>query len=140
TDNGYLCVSDTDYDWGQGLKELLRWQKRQGLAKLDVWYFGTDPRLDRLPMRAVQLQLLPLEGPEGVLAEGDGHYLAGETAALDGHYLAVSTTLLYGGYARLEAHRHAVAFLRSCRPVARTTTFFIYDFTHEGAATARKEP
>ena len=32
------------------------------------------------------------------------------------------------------------AFLRSCRPVARTTTFFIYDFTHEGAATASNEP
>jgi hypothetical protein len=128
TANGYLCVSDTDYDWGQGLKELLRWQKQQGLAKLDVWYFGTDPRLDRLPVRAVQLQLLPLEGPDDVLAE------------VDGRYLAVSTTLLYGGYAKLEAHRHAVAFLRSCQPVARTTTFFIYDFTHEGAATAWNEP
>jgi hypothetical protein len=126
TDNGYRCVSDTDYDWGQGLKELVRWQKRQGLPGLDVWYFGTDPSVARLPVRAVQLQLI--DGPNDVLAQ------------VRGHYLAVSTTVLYGGYNQVEAHRHAVEFLRSCRPVARTTTFFIYDFTHEGEAAARSEP
>jgi hypothetical protein len=31
---------------------------------------------------------------------------------------------------------HALAFLAGRRPVARTTTFFIYDFTAEAASAA----
>src|SRR5262249_25587351 len=80
----------------------------------------------RLPLRPVQLQLI--DGPNDVLDQ------------VHGHYLAVSTTVLYGGYNQVEAHRRAVEFLRSCRPVARTTTFFIYDFTRQGDRTGRSEP
>src|SRR5262249_23744533 len=51
TKDGYLYLSDSNYDWGQGLKELAAWQKEHGDAKLDVWYFGAVPALERLPMR-----------------------------------------------------------------------------------------
>jgi len=47
-----------------------------------------------------------------------------------GHYLAVSATLLNGAMGS-EAGNRAAAFLRVRQPFARTTTFFIYDFTHE---------
>jgi hypothetical protein len=55
-----------------------------------------------------------------------------------GHYLAASTTLLVSGVADGEPYRQAVAFLRGRRPVGRTTTFLIYDFT--GDETARSGP
>jgi hypothetical protein len=45
-----------------------------------------------------------------------------------GSLLAVSTTLLYG-VANTRAHQVASAYLRTCQPVARTMTFFIYDFS-----------
>ena len=64
--DGDRLVSDANWDWGQGLKELARWQRRQGSEPLDVWYFGADPALSRLPMRSLRLQDLPLEKPEDV--------------------------------------------------------------------------
>lgn len=81
-------------------------------------------------MREVPLHALPISGLEDVVAQ------------LRGHYLAASTTLLYGT-AISDAHRLAAAFLRTRRPVARTTTFMIYDFARErdagGAGTSEKE-
>jgi len=118
TKQGYRLLSDSNYDWGQGLKELARWKEEQGLPALDVWYWGTDPALKVPPLRELPLHLLPLKRPEDVMA------------VLRGRHVAASTTLLYG-MASLESHRIASAFLRTRRPVARTTTFFIYDFTQE---------
>ena len=43
TKQGYLQVSEANYDWGQGLKELARWQEKRKIDKLGVVYFGTDP-------------------------------------------------------------------------------------------------
>jgi hypothetical protein len=120
TENGYLIVSEANYDWGQGLRELSRWQQQYRLAAIDVWYFGTDPLLKRLPMRPVSLHALPINGPEDVIEH------------VRGHYLAVSTTLMYGNTLDNPDLKKAALFLRNCKPVARTTTFLIYDFT--GAA------
>ena len=55
-----------------------------------------------------------------------------------GQYLAASTTLLLGSPMALEGHRQARALLLSRRPIARTTTFFIYDFTHEADGPAER--
>ena len=90
------------------------------MAALDVWYFGTDPALQHLPFRSVPLHILPIERPDDV------------PALVPGRYLAVSTTLLYGMATDTEANRHAAAFLRGCRPVARTMTFLIYDLRTYG--------
>ena len=49
TTNGYRCLSDSNYDWGQGLKELTNWQLDRHVNDLDVWYFGTDPALFHTP-------------------------------------------------------------------------------------------
>jgi hypothetical protein len=113
----YLRVSDSNYDWGQGLSELRRWQQQQGLANLDVWYFGTDPRIKQPPLHEVPFHLLPVQDPADVLSR------------VQGNYLAVSTTILYGVVHKSEAHRCAREFLKSLQPVARTNTFLIYDFT-----------
>src|SRR5262249_18744050 len=115
TRGGYVYVSDANYDWGQGLKELARWRRRQGLGVLPVWYFGTDPALRRLGRGGVPLQGRPIRGPRDVRAR------------VGGGYLAVSTTLVHGVAGGTEAHRHATAFLRTRRPVARTMTFLIFD-------------
>jgi len=117
SERGYRCLSDSNYDWGQGLPELGQWQQAHAAAPLDVWYFGSDPRLTALPMRLVRLHALPIAGAADVLEQ------------VRGRYLAVSTTLLYGTLMS-PAHRIAAEFLRARAPIARTTTFFIYDFTH----------
>jgi hypothetical protein len=115
TRNGYLALSDSNYDWGQGLKELARWQKKRQLAVLDVWYFGSDPALKRMPVREVPLHVMPLDRPEEVLDR------------VNGRYLAASTTMVYGNVTITPQHRRAAMFLRAIQPVDRTTTFLIYD-------------
>jgi hypothetical protein len=116
TAQGYLRLSDSNYDWGQGLKELADWQRQHGNQTLDVWYFGTDPIIETLPMRDVHLERA-LGSPEEALAP------------LQGHHLAVSMTLVYGSYAPSEPMTRISAYLRNQRPVDRTQTFLIYDFT-----------
>ena len=118
TPRGYLSLSDSNYDWGQGLKELARWQRAHAAVPLDVWYFGTDPLLETLPVRPLLLHALPVNGPADVLAQ------------VHGHYLAASITFVYGA-AMTDSQRHAAAFLHTRRPIDRTTTFFIYDFTQD---------
>jgi hypothetical protein len=129
TARGYQKISEANYDWGQGLKELARWQRQHGLDTLDVWYFGTDPALSALPLRPVALQALAIHKPEDVVRQERGHYLA------------VSTTLLYGTFDVTESHRVAAAFLRTRTPVDRTPTFLIYDFreTEAGDKTASRQ-
>lgn len=120
TRNGYRWLSDSNYDWGQGLLELSEWRRRQGVDEIHVWYFGQDPRAQILPLRD-----LPLTSNE---------WLGGRSPAeaVRGKCVAVGTTLLHGGYARgSEAGRAAVAFFHAHQPVDRTTTFFIYDFRLE---------
>lgn len=111
TENCYLHLSDSNHDWGQGIKELSRWQQAHGIARLDLWYFGTDPALQRLPMRWLHPEAMPLHGPGGLLD------------LLKGRYLAVSTTVLYGHPC---SACQAAEYLRFCQPVDRTSTFLIY--------------
>jgi hypothetical protein len=117
TADGYRLVSDSNYDWGQGLGDLVRWQRRRGSDALDVWYFGHDPLVDRPPLRSLPLHSMPIAGPDDALA------------ALRGRTVAVSATILYGLDVDSAPFRAALAILRSRPPIDRTTTFFIYDFT-----------
>ncbi len=68
TERGYLCLNDSNYDWGQGLKQLARWQRRRGLETLCVWRFGNDPLVARQRMRELQLEVLPIRDPEDLEA------------------------------------------------------------------------
>ena len=124
TTQGYLCLSDSNYDWGQGVKELAQWRRQRGIEQLDVWYFGTDPAAGSPPLRLLPLHVLPLKKPDDVRAFAQGRYLA------------VGTTLLYGTTTLEPAHRQAVEFFRAREPVARTSTFLIYDL---GERLARRE-
>ncbi|MGH7192642.1 MAG: hypothetical protein ACREJM_03805, partial [Candidatus Saccharimonadales bacterium] len=117
TPRGYFCLSDSNYDWGQGVKELAQWRRQHGIEQLDVWYFGTDPAAGVPPLRLLPLHILPLRKPDDVRAFAQGRYLA------------VGTTLLYGTTTLEPAHRQAVEFFRRRRPVDRTSTFLIYDLS-----------
>jgi len=117
TRTGYQLLSDSNYDWGQGLLELDQWRRQRAVETIDVWYFGLDPRVHLPPFRD-----LPLHSDA---------WLGGRSpvSAVRGKYVAVSTTLLHGAYAkRYASGREAVAFFLAQRPTARTSTFFIYDF------------
>jgi hypothetical protein len=120
TEHGYLLVSDSNYDWGQGLPELRAWQRNHG-GTMDLWYFGRDPAHHQAPWRPVAMESLKIDGPADVLAHTQGRYLA------------VSTTCLYGRSTTQEGHWIAAAFLRECWPVERTTTFLIYEREHLAA-------
>lgn len=107
TDRGYLVVSDSNYDWGQGLPDLARWQRQHG-TPLAVWYFGTDPRYPEL------LRYDPRR---------DGL----DAPALKGRSLAVSTSIVYGAYMTGGPGRELMTRLRQQQPSARTRTFLIFD-------------
>jgi hypothetical protein len=124
TSQGYLVLSDSNYDWGQGLKELARWQRRHQDASLDVWYFGTDPALKTMPVRPLLFHTLPIQAPGDVAGWVKGHYLAASTSLL---YGSVHTVLRPDSPERT-AFLATQEFLRGRQPSARTTTFVIYDF------------
>jgi hypothetical protein len=115
TERGYLTLSDSNYDWGQGLPELARWHEQHAEAPLDVWYFGTDGRVKQSPFHAVDAsQAATWEQFE---------------ERFRGHYLAVGTSMLYqNAYSTPGAK-----VLREHAPDARTTTLLIYDFTRAGS-------
>jgi hypothetical protein len=114
TARGYEIVSDSNYDWGQGIPELLAWQHKNG-GDVDVWYFGFGQTEKNPRLREVQMHNLQVDGPEQMLTY------------LRGRYFAVGTTMLYGNATTIPAHFHAAEFLRTCQPAARTTTFLIYE-------------
>ena len=104
---GYRVVSDSNYDWGQGLPELARW-RRQRQQRLAVWYFGTDTRFPEL------VRLNPRNSNF-------------DRRALDGFAFAVSASLLYGGYVETPGPaKDAIQRLRATPPIGRTSTFFIF--------------
>lgn len=114
TTNGYLRLSDSNYDWGQGLPDLRQWQKQHEVTELYVWYFGTDPSVNEPPLRELPLHRIVDQN-------------LGEATA--GKLVAVSTTLLYGAYTIAPGRAHdAAAFFQNLHPIDRTMTFLIYDF------------
>lgn len=114
TANGYRCLSDSNYDWGQGLKELAQWQQTHQVRDLDVLYYGTDTRVHQLPMRPLLVSALKL-GADDLPTSSQGRTLA------------VSTSILYGSVSEIFPNLKAAATaLRAIPPIDRTTTFFIY--------------
>ena len=115
-DQGYTCLHDSNFDWGQGLPELKAWHAAHGGGRpLAVWYYGTDPMILYPPFRWLPLGHLPLSAGDDLRKRaGDG-------------YLAVSIGILYGDTDITPSTRIAVDWLRTQTPVARTHTFAIYD-------------
>lgn len=129
TGNGYLLVSDSNYDWGQGVPELREWQRTNHLSNLAVWYWGTDPGIRQGPWQPMELHRLQIQSGSDVIE------------LLRGKHLAASTTLVYGSVLadtrdappeieRMKrATREVRTLLKARTPIARTSTFLIYDFT-----------
>jgi hypothetical protein len=111
---GYSKVSESNYDWGQGLKELERWHE-ENPGPLALWYFGTDPAAQHGSAEPLALHALKIEGPDDV------------RRAAAGRRLAVGTSLLYCAPGDMIALRRARDFLRTCKPIARTPTFLIFE-------------
>lgn len=120
TANGYRCLSDSNYDWGQGLPELIDWQRRHRGADLTVLYYGPKEVLRTCP-------LPPL--PTAVLLQARGDRLP---PALQGRTLAVSTSVLFGSARDHPAFQPLTTALRKREPTDRTTTFLIYRFPPAG--------
>jgi hypothetical protein len=111
----YEYLSDSNFDWGQGLKELADWQQKHPEAPLHVWYFGMDPTVKHPPHHLVQLHMLNLKE-------------SGEVdALLKGGYLAVGVTLLHSNPNLSPSGAIALEDLKHKKPIDRTMTFFIYD-------------
>jgi hypothetical protein len=111
TRHGYLALTESNIDWGQGLNELARWQDRHGEPLLFVWYFGTDPHCNDARFHAIC--------PESLKNGEDLERIC------RGGYFAVSTSY-YSGYYHTSP---AVAYLRTLEPCDQTSTFLIFDFT-----------
>ncbi len=124
TANGYLLLSDSNYDWGQGVPDLLNWNREYGGGTLDVWSFSTDPLVQLPP-----LHVLPLH----TMTFADDRALVG---FLQGRRLVASTTLVYGAYGDGSIQQVAL-YLRKCKPTGRSQTFLIYDFTGDASNPGR---
>jgi hypothetical protein len=118
TETGYVSLSDSNYDWGQGLLELERYREAHGWGRVDVWHFGPDGVPLGPDLRSASLHRLPLDGPNGV------------SARVRGRLVAVSINYLYGCGDLPQA-----LYFRSRTPIGRTRTYFLYDFTAEGPPT-----
>jgi hypothetical protein len=129
TANGYCCLSDSNYDWGQGLKDLARWQQVNEVRDLDVLYYGTDTTLWRLPMRPLVVGGLQL-------GEDDLPLL------VKGRTFAVGTSIVYGSVSETFDDLKALArALRRLQPIDRTATFLIYRLpASQELATANNPP
>jgi len=119
---GYLRLSDSNYDWGQGLKDLAQWQRLHDTPVIDVWYFGTDPAIHGPGFRELPIHALPIRDQNQLCAH------------LHGRYLAVGTTVLFGSYCNNPSQKELLDSLRKRRPLARAGTFLIFDLQPELAA------
>lgn len=128
TRDSYHLLSDSNFDWGQGLPELRAWASRKSVTTLDVWYFGRDPSSQNPPMRE-----LPLHSREFVAGRSCAEITAGKC-------VAVSITLLHGAYANEEPAHGAADFFRARTPTDRTLTFLIYDFCREAKSATPATP
>ena len=114
-DNGYRLLSDSNYDWGQGLLELDQWCKKTNTHDLKIWYFGKDPRSSE------RTDFIAPQSKEWNSPEEVEEYFRGSR-------VAVSTSIYSMGAAKDSRLATIVAVLYRHEPVDRTRTFFIYDF------------
>ena len=112
---GYKLLHDSNTDWGQGLPELRDWHRANGEPPLGLWYYGTDPSFAAPPFRPVPLHVLPVTGGDDVKRHA-GRGL-----------LAVSVAFVSGDPGMTPSWRAAGEWLRTQKPVGRTTTFFVYE-------------
>jgi hypothetical protein len=113
--DAYECVSGSDNDWGQGVRDLSRWCDANG-RRVSLIYFGSDPAAYVEPFGTLH---------RDSLAAVDEASLS---AALGPRDLAVSVNLLYGPPIATGPNQGLLDFVRTREPIARTQFFCIYRF------------
>ncbi|MFM8271504.1 MAG: hypothetical protein ACKODX_04135 [Gemmata sp.] len=117
-------VSDSNVDWGQGLPDLKRWHAANGEPPVSVWYFGTDPAVNRDPFCAfVAEHAVDKHGARFELTDPSQ-----VPRAVGPRVLAVGHTVRTMHPAATPAKAAALEYLKTCRPMACTATFTLYDF------------
>ena len=111
-------LTDSNFDWGQGVPELRDWWRANGEPRLTVWYYGTDWNAFRPPFHPVQLHVSKDRGVEFVK----------RTSA--GGYFAVGRTFLTAcpGTYRQPDMLATLAWLNAQPPVAEVGGFAVYKF------------
>jgi hypothetical protein len=114
SEQGYLLISDSNYDMGQGLPDLAQWQREHNAANVDVLFFGRDPAILRMPVHQIPLEPTPVSLPP---MEPE-------------RYLAVSINFVYGVSDDVRNNPEVeslMSLLRTRNPDGQAGTFFIYD-------------
>jgi hypothetical protein len=81
-----------------------------------VWYFGTDPAVHRPPFQRFPLEALPIKSGRDLVK------------AVGPQILAVGYTVITIHPDEPPAKVVALEYLKTRKPLARTTTFVLYDF------------
>jgi len=127
-ENTYKYLSESNYDWGQGVWDLDRWTAERGLPTTQVWYYGMDPVIAKDPNRLLQLHnpyLFDIQSPADVWKH------------VRGKVVAVGINLLYGIPAITPTMPNIVEFFKSQQPIGRTRNFFVYDFRESGVVSGQ---
>ncbi|MBP3955945.1 hypothetical protein J8F10_11680 [Gemmata sp. G18] len=114
-------VTDSNVDWGQGLPELKAWHEANGRPLIWVWYFGADPAVDDPPFGRFQPDV---QRPE-IRNEAELRRAVGPRVLAVGH----TVVSLHPNVTRSKTV--TLEYLRTRRPLARTSTFTLYDFRDE---------
>ncbi len=84
---GSAHLVDSNLDWGQDLGRLKGWMARNGVAEIDLAYFGTaDPLAYRIAFRKVAM-FLDFYPEREVVRPEPGRYLAASVTLLAGVYM-----------------------------------------------------
>lgn len=111
---GRELLHDSNYDWGQGVPELRAWNDaHNGGEPLSVWYYGSDPDVDRTPLGRVNLSWKPSTTAADVPAH------------VPTKLLAVNVGLLANNPAPTPMHKVAREWVLTRPVVARTMHFDI---------------
>lgn len=107
--SGWRLLSDSDFDWGQGLIDLRKWMAANSVPRVTLWYFGlVDPAV---------------YGVQYTTKIGDEPLVAVSSYFLDG----LTNRMVVGRQKRVYIHLGYSHALAAQRPVAVVgNTIFIY--------------
>lgn len=111
-DGGHRWLADSNLDWGQDLPRLARWMRAQGVARIQLGYFGADDP-DRYGI------------VHDDLPDWHSHHSVHAPAA-PFHGIVVLSPNLALGYL-FPPGRSPYEFLRGRAPDRRAGIFFVYD-------------
>jgi hypothetical protein len=109
-------LTDSNYDWGQGLPQLREWWQHHDQPDLYVWYYGGDTAALQPPFRFLALQ-----------HEKEPNALTLVARTRTG-VLAVSESFFTACPDRRPETLAVLDWLQQQQPIATTSTFRIYQF------------